>query len=99
MRPWMRGCGEDGSCLSLHVQPGATRTGLAGLHGNALKLRVAAPPVEGAANAAVLAYMAERLKLTQREMRIAHGEKSRRKTVWVALSPEEIELRLKEDLA
>ncbi len=99
MQSWLRDGGEGGSYLSLHVQPGAARTSLAGLHGDALKLRVAAPPVEGAANAAVLAYMAERLKLTRREMRIAHGEKSRRKTVWVALSPEEIELRLNKDLA
>jgi uncharacterized protein (TIGR00251 family) len=43
------------------VQPGAKRTEIAGLHGEALKIRLAAPPVEGKANAALRAFIAERL--------------------------------------
>lgn len=69
--------------LQLHVQPGASRTGLAGLHGDALKVRVAAPPAEGRANRELLAYLAELLGVARARIELVKGESGRRKTVMV----------------
>jgi uncharacterized protein len=71
---------SDGSLLlSLHVQPGASRTELAGLHGDALKLRLAAPPVDGRANKAVVDFIAEILHLPKSAVVIRSGLASRAK--------------------
>ena len=67
--------------LRLHVQPGAKRTGFAGRHGDALKFRLAAPPVDGRANEALLAFLAEAFGVPQRQVAIVRGETSRQKTV------------------
>jgi len=81
--PWLRDV--DGAIeLELHVQPGAKRTEVAGLHGEALKVRLAAPPVEGKANAALIAFLAETFGVAQRNVTIVRGEASRRKRVRVA---------------
>jgi uncharacterized protein (TIGR00251 family) len=70
----------DGSLLlSLHVQPGAARTELAGLHGDALKLRLAAPPIDGRANKAVVDFIAELLHLPKSAVVIRSGLASRAK--------------------
>jgi uncharacterized protein (TIGR00251 family) len=69
--------------LSLHVQPGAKRTEVAGLHGEALKLRLAARAVEGAANAALIQFIAEAFGVPQRQVQIVSGERSREKRVAV----------------
>ena len=50
--------------LTLHIQPGAKKTEVVGLHGDALKIRLAAPPVDGKANQALIGFIAERLKVT-----------------------------------
>ncbi len=70
--------------LELHVQPGAKRTESAGLHGERLKIRLAARAVDGAANAALAAYLAERLGASRRGVVIEAGETSRQKRVSVA---------------
>jgi len=67
--------------LTLHVQPGAKRTQLAGRHGNALKLRLAAPPVEGRANEMLRAFLADAFGVPQRNVTIVRGEASRDKIV------------------
>lgn len=87
---WLAAGAAGGSEITLHVQPGASRSELAGLHGDALKLRIAARPVEGAANAAVLDFLAAWLGVPRRELRLLRGDKSRRKTVWVPLPPERV---------
>ncbi|MGH8762680.1 MAG: DUF167 domain-containing protein [Nitrosospira sp.] len=77
--------------LTLNIQPGAKRTEVAGLHGDALKIRLAAPPVEGAANAALREFLAEVFSVPLRQVTLKHGVKSRRKVaeVWQpALGPE-----------
>lgn len=66
------------------MQPRASRTELAGRHGDALKLRVAAPPVEGAANEAVIRFLAERLEVPRAAVRLEAGAAGRSKVVAVA---------------
>jgi len=51
----------DGTVISLHLQPGAKRSAVCGMYGEALKVAIKAPPVDGKANAALREFMAERL--------------------------------------
>lgn len=75
----------DGSLtLSLHVQPGAKKTEFAGLHGDALKLRLAAPPVEGKANAALLVFLAKFCGVSRSAVTLVSGDTSRQKVVKIA---------------
>ena len=67
--------------LTIHVQPGAARTEYAGLHGGALKFRVAAPPVEGAANDELCRALAETFGLPRRAVTVQSGATARRKRV------------------
>lgn len=67
--------------LELHVQPGASRTEFAGRHGERLKLRLAARALDGKANEALVAFLAEHYKVPKRNVRIASGLKSRRKRI------------------
>jgi uncharacterized protein (TIGR00251 family) len=69
--------------LRLHVQPGASRTAVQGEHDGCLKLAVAAPPVDGKANDAILKWFARRLGVPRSALRIAAGASGRRKTLLV----------------
>lgn len=69
--------------LELYVQPGAKRTEVCGLHGDALKIRLAAAPVEGKANAALISFIAQTFKVPQRAVELLRGEQSRHKVVKV----------------
>ena len=83
---WRR---EDGSALilALHVQPGAKRTAVDGTHGEGthqrLKVRLAAPPVDGRANAELLRFLADAFGVPLRNVGLVRGETSRQKTVRV----------------
>lgn len=66
------------------VQARARREEIAGVHGGALRVRVTAPPLEGRANQAVVALLAERLRVPKSSIKIASGERSPLKTVEVA---------------
>jgi uncharacterized protein (TIGR00251 family) len=81
---WLREDGE-GCVLAVHVQPGAKRTEVVGEHGDALKIRLAAPPVDGKANEALLSFLAERLSVSRRAVELRAGTTSRRKLVAVGL--------------
>lgn len=93
MPAWLRSAGAA-SRVTVHVQPGAKRTELVGEHGDALKIRLAAPPVDGKANEALLAYLAERLGLPRRELALKAGANSRRKQIEIALAPDRLVERL-----
>ena len=67
--------------MDLRVIPRARKTELAGIRDEALIVRVAAPPVEGAANDAVVEYLAAVLHLARRAIHIAAGERGRRKRI------------------
>lgn len=75
----------------MHAQPGAKRSALAGLHGDALKVRVAAAPVEGRANEALVEFLADALGVPRQCVSVVKGATGRRKTLLVAaprLDPE-----------
>lgn len=72
---------SDCLTLILHVQPGAKQTTIAGLHGDALKIRLAAPPIEGRANEALLRFVANTFKVPLRNVMLKQGEQSRHKRV------------------
>ena len=74
---------EGGVVFSLHVQPRAKRCEAAGIHGTALKLKVAAPAAEGAANRAVIGFLADALQIPRSAVHIVSGEKSREKVIRV----------------
>jgi uncharacterized protein len=67
--------------ITVHVQPRASKTEVVGEHGDAIKIRLAAPPVDNAANQALIEFLAETLDLPKRNVRIAGGASSRRKSV------------------
>jgi hypothetical protein len=69
--------------LTLHVQPRARRTEVAGLHGTAIRVRIAAPPVDGAANDELVRFLAERFGVPRRAVRLVAGAGARRKVVEV----------------
>ena len=83
-RAWCRS-EEDGNgrrlILTLHIQPGARCTEVLGLHGDALKIRLAAQPVDGAANAALLEFLAGIFGVPRRQVMLKQGSGSRRKVV------------------
>jgi uncharacterized protein (TIGR00251 family) len=70
--------------ITLHVQPGASRTGYAGLHGDAHKIRLAAPAVDGRANEALIAFLADAFGVPKRDVTIASGASARRKIVRIS---------------
>ena len=90
---WLRQ-GERQTTLTLHIQPGAKKTEVAGVHGDALKIRLAAPPVDGKANAALIAFVADRLGLAKSAVSLKSGQTSRRKVLEVTGAPADTVARL-----
>ena len=81
--PWVRD-EQGGVVLEVLVQPRASRTRTVGEHDGRLKLQLAAPPVDGEANAALVAFLAAALGVRRSEVTLVRGESGRRKTVRVA---------------
>lgn len=79
---WYRWRGEDLE-LRVRVRPGAARDETAGMDGDALRIRVQAPPVEGRANQRACAFLAELFGVPKSRVRIARGQRSRTKRVLV----------------
>jgi uncharacterized protein (TIGR00251 family) len=75
---------ENGVTISLRVLPRSPRTQVDGVHDGALRLRVSAPPVEGAANAAIIDFLRKQFKVRKSDIEIIQGETSRQKVVFVA---------------
>ena len=94
MAEWYRRS-EDAITLVLHVQPGAKRSEIAGLHGDALKIRLAAPPIEGRANEALLKLVARLFDVPLRQVELKQGGQSRHKVVVVTGSKVEHETLVK----
>ncbi len=81
---WLKQKAPDTFILSLHIQPGAKKTEIAGLHGESLKIRLAAPPVDGKANDCLIAFLAERLGVPRVQVELVSGAASRQKRVRVS---------------
>jgi uncharacterized protein (TIGR00251 family) len=74
---------SDGVIVSIRVIPRATRSGVEGIRGAALLVRLRAPALEGAANAELIDVLTERLEVPRRAVTIVGGERSRRKRVHI----------------
>ena len=83
MPAWLQ---ADGAAviLKLHVQPGAKTPGVVGPHGDALKIRLAAPPVDGKANAALLAFIAAKVGAGRTAVELLSGPTARTKRIRIA---------------
>lgn len=80
----------SGTRVRIQVVPNAGRTEVAGIHDDALRVRLAAPAIEGRANAELLRWLAESLQVPRRAVAIDRGEQARRKWVWVDASPSSV---------
>lgn len=86
--------------IAVRVQPRASRNRVAGRVGDAIKIQLTAPPVEGAANEALIAFLAETVDLPRARIRVITGERSRSKIVDIEVEdPEALESRLREILS
>ena len=86
----IQGSGQ-GTTLAVHVVPRGKKSQVLGVHGDAVKVRVSAPPVEGAANEELIRFLAEVWHVSRSQVQILSGQTSRRKIVAVSgLDPEEV---------
>ncbi len=87
----------DGTLIHLKVVPGASRSEVAGVTGNRLRVRVSAPPERGKANDALLKLLARRLGVRRADLALARGASNPAKTVHVrGLRPRDVTLRLED---
>jgi uncharacterized protein len=80
--------------LAVHVQPRASRNAILGWHGDALKIALTAPPVEGAANAALIAFVADAFGLKRQQISLLRGDSSRHKLLELDADDASILIRL-----
>ena len=80
----------DATVITLHLQPGAKRSAVCGMFGDAVKLAIQAPPVDGKANTALRTFLAARLKLPTAAVTLVSGASGRDKRVRVdGITPEQ----------
>jgi uncharacterized protein len=81
--------------LEVYIQPRASKSEVAGMHGGVIKIRIAAPAVENAANLALMEFVAETLGIAKRSVRIVSGTASRRKVLEIeGVTDEQIAAKL-----
>ena len=73
----------DGVYLAVKLQPRASRNAIQGVHGSELKIAVTAPPVDSAANSALLEFLAEKLTVPRSRIQLVRGQTSRHKTIFI----------------
>ncbi len=72
---------EDGVIIQVRATPRASKNQVQGLHGEAVKIRLQAPPVDGKANDALIEFLAEKLGIPQRQVVLLSGQTSRQKRI------------------
>jgi len=90
---------DDGVIFRVKVQPGAAKNEIVGVQGDALKIRINAPPVKGKANGALIDFLAEKLEVKKSEVEIISGHTSRIKKIKVLGEAEKIEKNLQRFLS
>lgn len=94
MSPWLKAV-EGGSELLVLVQPRASRTKVVGEHDGRLKIALAAPPVDGAANAALIEFLSDELGVRKSDVSLLDGDTGRRKRLAVrGMAPAEVMVKL-----
>lgn len=89
---------KEGVVLAVHATPRATRNEIQGEHGNALKIRLKAPPVDGKANEALIEFLAGLLGLPCRRITLLSGQTSRQKRLAIeGLSGQQVNAILKQE--
>ena len=74
---------EGGISISFHVQPGAKKSEMVGVHGEALKVRIHAPPVDGKANAELIRFLSDIFSHPAKDISILRGEQGREKVIFI----------------
>jgi uncharacterized protein (TIGR00251 family) len=97
MSRWYRSNPDASLSLFVHAQPGAKRTEVAGLHGDALKIRVAAPALEDRANDALIGFIAKKLGVAERDVRLVSGAKSREKRFEIRVAAADLDRLVSEN--
>jgi uncharacterized protein (TIGR00251 family) len=86
---------KGGAIIQVHASPRASKNQIQGLHGEALKIRLQAPPVDGKANETLIEFLAEMLGIPQRQITILAGQTSRQKRLGLqGITAEQVEIRL-----
>jgi len=85
---------DDGVIFRVKVQPGAAKNEIVGVQGDALKVKINAPPVKGKANRALIDFLAEKLGIKKSEIEILSGHISKVKKIKLAGEAEKIEKNL-----
>ncbi|MEI8140785.1 MAG: DUF167 domain-containing protein [bacterium] len=86
---------KEGAIIQVHASPRASKTQVQGLHGDALKIRLQAPPVDGKANETLIEFLAETLGIPQRQITLLAGQTSRQKRLSLqGITAKQVEIRL-----
>lgn len=80
---------DDGLILTLYIQPKASRDAIIGLHGDALKIAITAPPIDGKANLHLQNYLADQFHVTKNQVQLEKGRRGRHKQIRI-LHPQHI---------
>jgi uncharacterized protein len=90
---------SDGCVLPVRVHPGAKRNAISGVHDGALKISLTTPPTDGRANEALIAFLAEKLRLPRARVALVSGQTNRSKVLRITgLNAEEVKALLSPDL-
>lgn len=75
---------EQGLFVPCHVQPKASKTAISGIYGDAIKISLAAPPVDGKANTELMTFFAKKLGVSKSSVSLVSGQTSRRKVIFIS---------------